>query len=148
MTDEKVRENRLRRMAERQGFKLIKSRRRDSRAIDYGKYFLSETTTSALQTSEHGLDIDEVEAYLGGGPEIVIPPSGKLDFSFDDSGGKPILEFTGHGKGGPAWTLHYLNSEGNVDDFRVGAKEDEPDWAEQQARQHLLRIGYSPKASD
>jgi hypothetical protein len=39
-TDEKVRENRLRRMAERQGLRLVKSRRRDPRAIDYGTYML------------------------------------------------------------------------------------------------------------
>ena len=41
-TDEKVRENRLRRMAERQGLELRKSARRDPRAIDYGTYMLSE----------------------------------------------------------------------------------------------------------
>lgn len=40
MTAEKVRENRLRRMAERQGFGLKKSRRRDRRARDYGELWL------------------------------------------------------------------------------------------------------------
>lgn len=38
--DEKVRENRLRRKAERQGYKLVKSRRRDPDATDYGTYQL------------------------------------------------------------------------------------------------------------
>ena len=37
---DKVRENRLRRMAHRQGLKLWRSRRRDTRAIDYGPYNL------------------------------------------------------------------------------------------------------------
>src|SRR5215210_2836640 len=37
---EKVCENRLRRMAQRQGLELRKSRVRDPRAIDYGKYWL------------------------------------------------------------------------------------------------------------
>jgi hypothetical protein len=40
MTDEKVRENRLRRKAERQGLKLVKSRRRDPLALDYQLYAL------------------------------------------------------------------------------------------------------------
>ncbi len=38
----KTYENRLRRAAERQGYMLVKSRRRDPRAIDYGKYVLVE----------------------------------------------------------------------------------------------------------
>ncbi len=37
---EKVRENRLRRMAERQGYQLRKSPRRDPYARDYGGYML------------------------------------------------------------------------------------------------------------
>lgn len=37
---EKVRENRLRRWAEDQGYRLEKSRRRDPRAKDYGTYRL------------------------------------------------------------------------------------------------------------
>ncbi|MDO8847868.1 MAG: hypothetical protein Q7W51_05735 [Coriobacteriia bacterium] len=37
MTDEKVRENKVRRAAERQGLKLVKSRRRDPRALDFDK---------------------------------------------------------------------------------------------------------------
>ena len=37
---DKIRENRLRRMAERQGLRLVKSRRRDPLALDYGRYWL------------------------------------------------------------------------------------------------------------
>jgi hypothetical protein len=42
MTDpeEKVLENRLRRVAARRGLRLEKSRRRDKNAVDYGKYML------------------------------------------------------------------------------------------------------------
>jgi hypothetical protein len=36
----KVHENRLRRMAQRQGFELHKLRRRDERATDYGHVYL------------------------------------------------------------------------------------------------------------
>src|SRR5262245_18862319 len=39
-TKTKVRENRLRRMASRQGLRLEKSRQRDPMALDYGKYRL------------------------------------------------------------------------------------------------------------
>jgi hypothetical protein len=38
--DEKIRENRLRRAAARQGCKLLKLRLRDPRAIDYGKFVI------------------------------------------------------------------------------------------------------------
>lgn len=60
--DEKVRENRARRAAERQGLQLTRSRRRDVRALDYGKYWLlrdGETVTPA-----EGVGLDEIEAYL------------------------------------------------------------------------------------
>jgi hypothetical protein len=38
--EEKVRENRLRRAVARQGCKLVKIRRRDPQAIDYGKFLI------------------------------------------------------------------------------------------------------------
>ena len=41
----KIRENRLRRMAERQGVKLQKSRRRDPHALDYGTYRLIDPSS-------------------------------------------------------------------------------------------------------
>lgn len=59
---EKVRENRLRRMAERQGLTLTRSRRRDPRALDFGKYWLHRG--DQLVTAEDGISMDEVEAYL------------------------------------------------------------------------------------
>jgi len=62
---EKVRENRLRRAAGRQGLRLIKSRRRDPRAVDYGRYWISGENR-ALLTSEYGVTLDEVEEYLSG----------------------------------------------------------------------------------
>lgn len=71
-TTEKVRENRLRRAAGRQGLRLEKSRRRDPRALDYGGYFIVEGPAAdganwrarTLMTSEHGVSLDEVEAFL------------------------------------------------------------------------------------
>jgi hypothetical protein len=45
-TSEKVRENKLRRMAERQRLRLEKSRRRDPLAYDYGTYMLVDPWNS------------------------------------------------------------------------------------------------------
>ena len=61
----KVRENRLRRAAGRQGLRLVKSRRRDPRAYDYGRYWL-QGENRALLTSEYGVTLDEVEKFLSG----------------------------------------------------------------------------------
>jgi hypothetical protein len=71
-TTEKVRENRLRRMAERQGLRLVKSRRRDPRAIDYGLYTLvsdrTNTTVAGTErtTGRPEFTLDDVEAWLTG----------------------------------------------------------------------------------
>ncbi len=57
----KVRENRLRRMAERQGCRLVKSRRRDPRALGFGGYML--------------IDARDNVALLGGSPHGQAAPS-------------------------------------------------------------------------
>lgn len=59
---EKVREIRLRRTAERQGLRLTRSRRRDVRALDYGKYWLYRGDEAV--TPAEGIGLDEIEAYL------------------------------------------------------------------------------------
>jgi hypothetical protein len=61
---EKLRENRLRRTAQRQELRLIKSKRRDPYANDYGVYWLTDAHTSLLLTNQFGLDLDEVEEWL------------------------------------------------------------------------------------
>ncbi len=68
--EDKVRENRLRRMAERQGLVLRKSRRRDPRALDYGGYWLMEPKRRAVQVGgEYGVNLDDIERYLTGEDE-------------------------------------------------------------------------------
>lgn len=62
--NEKVRENRLRRMAHRQGYALKKSGRRDPRATDYGKYWITDPNTNTMVTDEKGMSLDEIEAWL------------------------------------------------------------------------------------
>jgi hypothetical protein len=56
---EKARVNRLRRAAERQGLVLIKSRRRDPLALDYGWYIHRGQRQLA-----HFRDLDRVETWL------------------------------------------------------------------------------------
>ena len=57
MTAEKVRENRLRRMAERQGLELRKSRRRDPRAIDYGRWYIVDVDREIEAAEIGGYDV-------------------------------------------------------------------------------------------
>jgi hypothetical protein len=56
----KVRVNRLRRMAARQGYKLHKTRRVDPRATDYGTY----TLTPEKGKPKDFASIDAVEEFL------------------------------------------------------------------------------------
>ena len=74
MPSEKARENRLRRMADRQGLALRKSSRRDPRAIDYGMWMIVDLFTNAVVAGTEGtgrpnLDLDDVELYLTKDPE-------------------------------------------------------------------------------
>ena len=66
---EKVRENRLRRIAARQGLSLVKSRRRDQRAVDYGGYMIVDVSTNAVVAGTGAIGrphwtLDDVEEYL------------------------------------------------------------------------------------
>lgn len=61
--DFKVYENGLRRAADRQGLQLVKNRRRDPRAHDYGTYLLLDADTRAV-VYDVDLSIDEVDYYL------------------------------------------------------------------------------------
>lgn len=65
--EEKVRENRLRRMAERQGYQLVKSRRRDPRAFDYGARWIVDPRSNTIVAGDPttgGMSLDEVETWL------------------------------------------------------------------------------------
>lgn len=65
-TTEKTRENRLRRMAERQGLQLVKSRRRDPRALGYGLYMIIEAGEPVSDLDDYTLDLDAAERHLAG----------------------------------------------------------------------------------
>jgi len=60
----KVRENRLRRIASRQGLRLEKSRQRDPMALDYGKYRLVNGPPGHIHIFIGHGDLDQVEDWL------------------------------------------------------------------------------------
>jgi hypothetical protein len=69
----KVRENRLRRMALRQGLVLEKSPRRDRLALDYGRWRIGQKAArgvvweKGLRAGEYPATLDDVERRLTGG---------------------------------------------------------------------------------
>jgi hypothetical protein len=69
--DHKVRENRARRAAKRQGLELVKNRLRDPRALDYGTYALldahTHTRVAGNERTGFGLSLDDIEAELDRG---------------------------------------------------------------------------------
>jgi hypothetical protein len=70
VSEDKVRENRARRAADRQGLRLERSRRRDPRALGYGTYRLTDASTGAVVAAGSeggfGLSLDQVEQHLTG----------------------------------------------------------------------------------
>lgn len=70
--DTKVRENRMRRAAERRGYRLVKSRRKDPHALGYG-LFRVETANGMEVAGFHspnglGFTLDEVERLFSAEP--------------------------------------------------------------------------------
>jgi hypothetical protein len=65
----KTRENRSRRAAHRQGLEIVKQRREDPRAIDYGSWRVIDATTRQVVAGDAlaGLSLAAVEAYLDRG---------------------------------------------------------------------------------
>ena len=67
----KTRENRLRRIADRQGYRLVKSARRDPRASDYGMWMITDLRTNTVVAGTEvigrpSMSLDDVEAWLMG----------------------------------------------------------------------------------
>lgn len=69
---EKVRENRLRAAAKRQGYELHKSRRRDPRATDYEMYAIADPRTNTWEAGAgpagYCMTLDDVEKWLKAEP--------------------------------------------------------------------------------
>jgi hypothetical protein len=71
-SDEKTHENLIRRMADRQGYRLVKSRRRDAASLTYGRYLLISKFARRPRTVEDaeaalaakGMTLSEIETKL------------------------------------------------------------------------------------
>jgi hypothetical protein len=67
---EKVQENRLRRMADRQGYRLLKSRARDPRDLTFGGYQLINLQTGGCDfgwgnaNRGYAASLDDIETWL------------------------------------------------------------------------------------
>jgi hypothetical protein len=68
MTDDKVKENRVRRLAQRRGLDIVKSRRRDPAAVDYKGYMLVDPNRNFAvlggQPFAYSSSLDEIENYF------------------------------------------------------------------------------------
>jgi hypothetical protein len=68
MTEEDVREARVRRMLHRRGLKLPKSRRRDPKALDYGGYMVANLVSGVViegaTPRPFSWSLDDVEKFL------------------------------------------------------------------------------------
>jgi anti-anti-sigma factor len=77
--DDRVRENRLRRMAARQGLRLLKSTRRDQYADGYGTYRLVGAQDGGPRYGDavtgFGMDLDAVERQLRSRPPTTSAPA-------------------------------------------------------------------------
>ena len=62
----KVFENRLRRAAGRQGLRLVKSRRRDPRSLEYQHYWLVSARLGVVCGGQYGVYVEDIAAYLFG----------------------------------------------------------------------------------
>jgi hypothetical protein len=62
---ERTREQRARRALDRQGFRLVKTRRIDSRAIDYGTYQIHQAGQRGAAVTGK-ISLDTVEAWIDG----------------------------------------------------------------------------------
>jgi hypothetical protein len=66
MADEvKIREQRARRALKRQSYTLVKTRRRDTRAVDYGTYAILPALGRGPAVAA-GLSLDRVERWIDG----------------------------------------------------------------------------------
>lgn len=65
---EKVRENRVRRGVQRQGYRLEKCRARDPRAVSYGLFRIVDPGTNTVQAGSdlagYSMSVDDVERWL------------------------------------------------------------------------------------
>jgi hypothetical protein len=125
---DKARENRARRIAERRGYRLEKSRRRDPRATDYGRYQLIDTATNTVASiGSLWLTLPEVERQLDilsavDEPNAVrlIQAVAKLAMALTPLAG--LDPRTMARLAGPVTAAANLLGEGTIDDLATGVR--------------------------
>jgi hypothetical protein len=68
---DKTRENRLRLTCERRGLRLEKNRRRDPKAIGFGRYRIVKADAPAAG-ARFDMSLDQVEAWLAEQPAVLV----------------------------------------------------------------------------
>lgn len=93
--DYKVLENKYRRAAERQGFRLAKSRVRDPRAVGHGTYQLVDNSTNTLVASGtqsgYGLDLNDIGKFLFDDIPVHLDLDNTLTFAKTNN--QPIVRY-------------------------------------------------------
>jgi hypothetical protein len=101
--DDKVREARLRRAAQRQGLKLVRSRRRDSQAAGFGRYALVDPDTNRAVAGELGsaasMTLDQVEEWLS------VPGPASVEVTVED--GRRVVSRTFTGSDGSVTVIRH-----------------------------------------
>lgn len=84
---EKITENRLRSVARRQGYTLVKSKARDRRSLLYGTYGVlrGDRVVAGDPTTNYGLTLGQVEQFLG-----EVPPESLRTFRALDRAGNVL----------------------------------------------------------
>lgn len=124
--DYKVLENKLRRAAERQGFRLEKSRARDPRAISHGTYQLVDNRTNAVAGaslhSGYGFDLSDVAKFLLEDVEVHLDTDNTLTFA--KTKGQPIVRYREASTNAlgeelglqmpDGWVLYFIRNDGLI----------------------------------
>ena len=69
---------------------------------------------------------------------VVAPDPG--DVMFDDDG-TPMLAWSWHPEFGEGWSLYTMDSSDGVEDYFIGGRVEDVDWALGKAREWLARGG-------
>jgi hypothetical protein len=124
--DYKVLENKLRRAAERQGFRLEKSRVRDPRAISHGSYQLVDNRTNTVAgaglQSGYGFDLSDVAKFLFEEVDVHLDVDNTLTFAKTNA--QPIVRYRETSTNAlgeelglqmpDGWVLYYIRNDGLI----------------------------------
>jgi hypothetical protein len=136
-TAEKVRENRLRAAAQRQGYELRKSRRRDERAASYGGWMIVDPRSNSIEAGGMGdgfqMTIDDIERWLTSDDADVLTAWALTEAEAQDLGGGSTVAISREGM---------RNPEPSIDNFDGYVGKDVYSFDADAADQLLAANGY------